>query len=155
MLRFWGGLALFFLAGCGTSESSVSVTPVLADTKGTYQLVTSSSSLTSPSGVSTFTSFSSGILRLDTLDYTRVITDHGPKVTSGAYLLGASVNTILNGRHGAFTLTTSDPPFQLTGNYDVAPDFTLTLNYDPFVIPGQGLISLTETWFKESDSPLH
>jgi hypothetical protein len=127
----------------------------MADTMGTYRLVASRTGFAPSGGASTFFSFSSGTLRLDDLSYTRAVAGQGREFSSGAYQLGTSVNTILNFRHGSFSLTSTDPPFQFTGSYDVTPDFTLTLTYDPFLLPDQGLINRSETWFKESDSPRH
>ena len=155
MRRLLGTVLLLLAAGCGSGESAVAVTPVMADTMGTYRLIASRSGVASPGGASTFFSYSSGTLRLDDLSYTRSVTGQGREFSSGAYQLGTSVDTILNFRHGGFSLTSTDPPFQFTGSYDVTPDFTLTLSYDPFLLPDQGLVSRTETWFKESDSPRH
>ena len=153
MRRLLGGVLLLLLAGCGRGESSLAVTPVMADTRGTYRLVASGSSLTTPDGTRFFSSYSSGTLRLDDPGYTRTVSDQGLDFSSGTYQLGTSANTILNTRHGFFSLTSSEPPFNLTGSYDVAPDFTLTLDYDQFVLPGGLLVSRSETWFKESDAP--
>ena len=155
MHRFLGGVLLLLAAGCGSGESAVAVTPVMADTMGTYRLIASRTGVTLSGGASTFFSYSSGTLRLDDPSYTRAIAGQGREFSSGAYQLGTSANTILNFRHGRFSLTSTDAPFQFTGSYDVTPDFTLTLNYDPFLIPDQGLITRSETWLKESDSPGH
>ena len=153
MHRLFGGMFLLLLAGCGSGESAVAVTPVLADTKGTYRLVASRLSVSTPAGVSSFYSYSGGTLRLDGAGYTRSVSDHGPQLSNGAYQIGTSVSTVLDSRRGPFALTSTDAPFLFTGSYDVTPDFTLTLSYDPFAIPGQGVVSRSETWYKESDSP--
>jgi hypothetical protein len=153
MRRLLGGVLLIVLAGCGKSESSVAVTPVMADTKGTYRLVTSRTSVTAPGSASTFNSYSSGILRLEDPGYTRSVSDQGQQFSAGAYRLGTSVNSILTSSQGAFTLTSSEAPFAFTGSYQVAPDFILILNYDQFVQPGNLLVTRSETWIKESDSP--
>jgi hypothetical protein len=94
-------------------------------------------------------------LRLSDSTYTRIVTDHGQKLSGGAYLIGTSVNTILNSRHGSFALTSTDPPFLFTGNYDVASDFTLKLNYDQYLLPDQSRVTHSDTWIKQSDSPQH
>jgi hypothetical protein len=154
MERLWGGvlLLLLLLAACGADQSSVAVTPVMADTRGTYRLVASTTSVTSSGSVRTFNSYSAGTLRLADSTYTRNVTGNGEAFSSGAYQIGASVNTILNTRHGSFNLTSTDPPGIFTGSYDLVPDFTLTLNYDPYSLPDQGLITRSDTWVKESDS---
>jgi hypothetical protein len=101
-------------------------------------------------------SYSSGTLKLDDTGYTLNLTGNGSsQLSSGAYRLGTSVNTILNSRQGAFTLTATDPPFIFTGNYLVTRDFTLTLNYDPFNSANGDLVTHSETWFKESDALRH
>lgn len=143
------------LAGCGAGENAVATTPVSANTKGTYRLVSAGSSVTSPGGISSFTSYSSGTLKLDDTDYTLSLTGNGSQLSSGVYQLGTSVNTILNTGQGAFSLTATDPPFIFTGNYLVTRDFTLTLNYDPFNTPDGRLVTHSETWFKESDLLSH
>jgi len=148
----WGAL-LLAVAGCGSGTSAVAVTPVMADTKGTYRLVASRTSITSAVGTGAFSSYSSGTLRLDDPSYTLSVSGTGRQFSRGAYRLGTSVNTILNSSRGTFSLTSTVPPFVLTGSYQVTPDFTLILNYDQFVLP-KGVASRTETWFKESDSPL-
>ena len=153
MHRFFGGWLLLLLAGCGSGENAVQVTPVMADTKGTYRLIASQTSVVTTGGVTSFSRYSSGTLRLEDPNYIRTVTGPGEQ-SSGAYQLGSSVNTILNTRHGTFSLTSSDPPFLLTGSYDVTPDFTLTLNFDQFTL-SDGTVTRSETWFKESDSPTH
>lgn len=150
---FLGAMLVLLLAGCGAGGSAVEVTPVMADTNGTYRLVASQTSVTSPGGANSFSAYSSGTLRLNDPGYTRSVSDGGQQVSSGTYLLGTTVNSILNSQHGSFTLTSGNPPFLLTGSYQVAPDFTLTLSYDPYQLPGQGTVTLSETWLKESDSP--
>ena len=155
MHRLLGGLLALILAGCGAGEDAVATTPVLANSKGTYRLVSAGSSVTSPGGVNAFTSYSSGTLKLDDTSYTLSLTGNVSLLSSGAYQLGTSVNTILNTRQGAFSLTATDPPFIFTGNYLVTRDFTLTLNYDQFNTPDGGLVTHSETWFKESDLLLH
>ena len=135
MQRFFGGLLFLILAGCGSGESAVQVTPVMADTKGTYRLIASRTSVTSTGGVTGFSRYSSGTLRLEDPNYTLTVTGPGERQSSGTYQLGTSVNTILDTRHGTFSLTSSDPPFLLTGSYDVMPDFTLTFNFDQFSLP--------------------
>jgi len=150
-----GGMLVLLLAGCGAGGNAVEVTPVIADTNGTYRLVTSRIGVTPPGGVVSISAYSSGTLRLDDPGYTRSVSGGGQQVSIGTYQLGTTVNSILNNRQGSFALTSGDPPFLLTGSYQVTPDFTLTLSYDPFELPDQGLVTLSETWLKESDSPRH
>jgi len=154
MHRLFGGVLLLVAAGCGSGENAVAVTPVIADTKGTYRLVASRTSLTRSGAAGAFSSYSGGILRLDDPSYSRVVSGTGRQSASGAYRLGVSVNSTLNSSHGTFSLTSSLAPFVLTGSYQVTPDFTLTLDYDGFVLP-EGVVTLSETWYKESDSPRH
>jgi len=155
MHRLLGGVLVLFLAACGAGENAVATTPVLANTKGTYRLVSSGSSFTAPGGSVSFVSYSSGTLKLDDTGYTLSLTGKGSLLSSGVYRLGTSVNTILNSRKGSFTLTATAPPFNFTGSYLVTRDFTLTLNYDPFNSADGGLVTHSETWFKESDSLRH
>jgi hypothetical protein len=147
-------IVLITLAGCGSDGNVRAVTPVMADTRGTYRLLASSSTLKAPDGsVTSFVSYSGGTLRLTETNFTRSVGQNGAVVSRGTYALGASVNTILNTRDGSFALVTSNPPFAFTGSYHVIPDFTLTLNYNPFALPDQTVITRSDTWTKESDSP--
>jgi hypothetical protein len=156
MYRLLGGVLVLLFAGCGAGQNAAATTPVLADTKGTYRLVSSGSSVTAPGGVNSFVSYSSGTLKLDDTDYALSLSgNRSSQQSSGVYRLGTSVNTILNARQGAFTLTATDPPFIFTGSYLVTRDFTLTLNYDPFSTPDGELVTHSETWFKESDALRH
>ena len=156
MLRLLGGVLVVFLAGCGAGENAAATTPVQANTKGTYRLVSSGSSVIAPGGVDSFVSYSSGTLKLDDTDYELSLTgNRSSQQSSGVYRFGASVNTILNTRQGTFTLTATDPPFIFTGSYLVTRDFILTLNYDPFNTPDGDLVTHSETWFKESDALRH
>jgi len=155
MQRLLGGVLVLFLAGCGSGQNTAATTPVQASTKGTYRLVSSGASVTSPGGVNSFISYSSGTLKLDDTGYTLSLEgNRSSQQSSGVYRLGTSVNTILNNKQGAFTLTAADPPFNFTGSYLVTRDFILTLNYDPFSSP-DGLVTHTETWYKESDALRH
>lgn len=139
------------LAGCGSGGNQNAVTPVLADNRGTYQLVYSKVYQAAPGGgVTSFQSYSTGTLRLfDNSTYTRTMQQgSGQSITQGFYLLAGSTSSILGSRHGSFTLTPSDSP-QLNGTYDVASDFTLTLTYAlPDATPTR-----SDVWVKESDSP--
>jgi hypothetical protein len=146
-------LVVVVLAGCGAGEGAVAVTPVVADTRGTYRLVASSVSAAAPGGAVTFSSYSGGTLRLDDPSYTRAVLSHGEQFSKGAYRLGTSVNSILNSRNGTFSLTSTDPPFLFSGSYHVTPDFTLSLEYDPFVLPDAVVVTRSEIWIKQSDSP--
>ena len=149
-------LCFLVLAGCGSGANVVAVTPVTADTRGTYRLAASTLSTVAPDGVLTpFNSYSSGTLRLSDTSYARTTSDGGESISSGSYQLGTSVNTILNSRQGSFALTSTEPPFSFTGKYQVSPQFTLTLNYDVYAVSDLGRISRTETWIKESDSAPH
>ena len=153
MRRLLWGVLLFLLPGCGSGGNAVQVTPVMGGTRGTYRLVASQTSVTPVGGVSSFFAYSSGTLRLDDPGYTLTLTGPGQQNSSGSYQIGTSVNTIPNSRHGVFSLTASDPPFLFTGSYDVTPDFTLVLSFDPVALTDQGIITRSETWLKISDSP--
>jgi hypothetical protein len=155
VLRLLGGLLVLFLAGCGAGRNATATTPIQADTKGTYRLIASGASVTFPGGVTTFFSYSSGTLKLDQTGYSLELAGHGFSQSNGVYQLGSSVNTILNGRQGVFSLTATDPPFTFTGSYLVSSDFTLTLDYAPFNTTDGGLVTRSETWFKERDSLRH
>ena len=153
MKRLCCGISLLLFAGCGSGGNVAAVTPVMADAKGSYRLAAGSDSISDPSGGSSFVNYSGGTLRLADASYTRTVIARGEQQTAGVYALGSSANTILNTSHGSFTLTSSAPPNVFTGSYGVTPDFTLTLNYDPFQLPGLGTVTRSETWVKVSDSP--
>ena len=153
MRRLLWGVLLFFLPGCGSGGNSVQVTPVMANTRGTYRLVASRTSVTPTGGVSSFFAYSSGTLRLDDTGYTLTLTGPGQQESGGNYQIGTSVNTIPNSRHGIFSFTANDTPIPLTGSYDVTPDYTLVFTFDPVTLTDQGLITRSETWLKISDSP--
>ncbi|GFO69922.1 hypothetical protein GMLC_35010 [Geomonas limicola] len=153
MFRFWALLFLLVTAGCGEGENAVAVTSVMADTRGTYRLVTSQVEITSASGTTRFASFSSGTLRLKETDYTMSLAGNGGFTASGSYHLGASANTVLNSRQGAFSLSSNLAPSTLAGSYFAQPDFYLTLNYVPYALVDSSTVVRTETWRKLSDSP--
>lgn len=147
-------IALILLAGCGSGGNYRGVTPVMGDTRGTYRLSASSGTVTAPDGsASPFNSYSAGTLRLKETTYTRTVNDNGEERTGGTYVFGPSVNTILNNTEGKFTLTSDTPPHTLYGTYHVTPDFTLRLNYNRVALPDGNLVTRSETWIKESDSP--
>jgi hypothetical protein len=154
MYRLAGGVLALLLAGCGSGDNVVATTPVLANTKGSYRLVTSASSVSSSGGATSFILYSSGTLKLDNTRYTLSLTGKVSQLSSGVYRIGTSVNTILNSRQGVFSLTETDPPFVFTGSYLVTRDFILTLNYDPYNSPDGGLVTRSEIWFKDRDSLL-
>lgn len=141
------------LSGCGSGQGSVAVTPVMVDARGSYRLVESQTGLTPPGGTTAFSSYSSGTLRLSATTYLRLVEQHGTQSSRGYYALGSSVNTVLTSRNGRFTLTMTDSPVNITGNYLVAPDYLLTLIYDPVTLFDGTLLSRSETWYKESDNP--
>jgi len=142
---------LLLAAGCGASGNVAAVTPVMADTKGTYRLASSSGTITAPNGSTrSFLSFSSGTLRLSDSSYNQV---RGGLASQGSYTIGTSVNTILNSREGTFTLTPNGSPQPLSGSYQVTPDFVLTLNYNQSAQADQSLVTRSDTWVKQSDSP--
>jgi hypothetical protein len=145
-------LLLLMLAGCGSGGGNfAAVTPVMADTRGTYRLSAATVTTTAPDSTVTATSYNSGTLRLTETNYS-IVVNNGAS-SSGGYALGQSVNTILNTRDGSFTLTpdSGEPP--VSGGYHVAPDVTLTLDYGEVALPDGTRVSRTETWIKESDSP--
>jgi len=155
MKQLLATVSLLFLASCGWGGNVTAVTPVMADTRGTYRLLFLSESVTAAGGASSVVSANGGTLRLFDTSYQRTLADAGTQSSSGTYALGTSVNTILNSRVGSFTLTSSDPPFILTGSYRVAADFTLTLDFNQFALPDQSLVTRSESWQKVSDSPRH
>jgi hypothetical protein len=147
-------ILLLIVAGCGSDGNVSAVTPVMADTRGTYRLAAASTSVTAPDGtVTTTASPAVGVLRLSDTGYSLTVFAPAAQVSTGSYVLGASVNTILNSRDGAFSLASLTPPGVLTGSYLVTPDFTLTLNYNQSALPDLSLVSRSETWVKQSDSP--
>lgn len=142
------------VSACGSDGNVRGVTPVMADTRGTYRLAGSSGTVALPDGsVTTFASYSSGTLRLQDSTFTRSVTRHGEQNTSGSYQIGTSVNTILNRRDGTFLFTSGAPAFHLAGRYQVTPDLTLRLDFDPFRLSDGTVTTHSETWVKESDSP--
>lgn len=154
MLRFCGLLLVLVAAGCGSGESAVAVTSVMADTRGTYRLVASRLVITGADGATRFASFSSGTLRLQETDYNISLAGNGGFAAAGSYHLGASANTVLNSRRGTFSLTSNRIPTLFTGSYFAQPDFYLSLNYDPYPL-ADTTVQRTETWLKLSDSPRH
>jgi hypothetical protein len=149
------GVSLLLLAGCGSGGNAVAVTPILADTTGSYALQASSVTISAPGGANSFNSYSGGTLRLfPDNSYTRAVTDGGQQTSSGSYQIGNSPGTIPNSRQGSFSLTSSDPPNAFAGNYLITGDFSLALTFDPYRLPADGsLVARTETWIKLSDSP--
>jgi hypothetical protein len=153
MRQLFGLVLVALLAGCGAGEGAVAVTPVVADIRGTYRLTASRVSAVAPGGLAAFSSYSGGTLRLDDPSYSRAVLSHGAQSSSGVYRFGTSVNSELNSRNGSFALTSTDQPFQFSGSYHVTPDFTLRLDYDPFVLPDAVVVTRSEIWVKQSDSP--
>jgi hypothetical protein len=146
---------LLILAGCGSGGGNfAAVTPVMADTRGTYRLSSATVTTTTPAPASAFStvSYTSGTLRLSETNYSKT-GNGGEADSSGGYRLGQSVNTILNSREGSFTLTPNAGQPPLTGSYHVDPDVTLTLNYSEVALADGTVVSRSETWIKESDSP--
>ncbi len=152
-LLAWIGLLV--VTGCGSGGTVAAVTPVMADTRGTYRLLSATMVVTAADGATSLSSDTTGTLRLFENDYQRSVGDGALQTSSGSYQLGASVNTILNGRRGAFTLSAGEAPTMLTGNYQAVSDLTLTLDYDPYALPDLSLVKRTESWVKVSDSPNH
>jgi hypothetical protein len=151
-----GGILLLILAGCGSGGGNfAAVTPVMADTRGTYRLSVATVTTTSPAPASILTTnaYNSGILRLNETNYSKAVDNSGEQASGGGYALGGSVNTILNSRDGNFTLTPNSGAPPMTGSYHVDPDVTLTLNYNAVQLADGTLVSRTETWVKQSDSP--
>jgi hypothetical protein len=155
---------LLILSGCGSDGNVRAVTPVMADTRGTYRLAAMSFTFTAPDGTVRTSPMTgaTGTLRLTDTGYSKILLVPSAELPSGSltvgaangsYLLGASVNTILNSRAGTFALASVAPPSTATGVYQVIPDFTLTLNYDTETLPDQSRVASSETWVKESDSP--
>ena len=148
MKRLLASVGLILLAGCGSGGNAAAVTPVMASTIGSYRLIASTVSSTAGNQ-----SGSGGTLRLFATDYQRTAGAGGQDDSAGSYQLGNSVNNILNSRHGSFSLTSTEPAVTVTGSYQLTPDFTLTLDYDQYSLPGQGLVTRSETWLKVSDYP--
>jgi hypothetical protein len=147
---------LLTLAGCGSGGGNfAAVTPVMADTRGTYRLSSATVTTTAPAPVGTVTtvSYNSGTLRLTETNYSKATVNSGEANSSGGYRLGQSVNTILNSRDGSFTLTPNAGQPPLAGSYHVDPDVTLTLNYDQVASADGAVVSRSETWVKQADSP--
>jgi hypothetical protein len=155
---------LLMLSGCGSDGNVRAITPVMADTRGTYRLAALSYTYTAPDGTVTTKPMTgaTGTLRLSDTGYSMTllvpsadVSSASPSVatSNGSYAIGASVNTILNTREGTFALSSVAPPAIVTGNYHVVPDYTLTLNYNSTTLPDQSRVASSETWVKESDSP--
>ena len=148
-------ICALLLTGCGSDGNVAAVTPVLASTRGTYLLSIATADIAAADGSHEKVVDSGGTLRLFDTTYQLSVTDGAQYSSDGTYTLGSSVNTILNSRHGSFSLTSSDSPFLFTGQYQADSDFSLTLNYDRFALPDQSLVTRSETWLKISDSPQH
>jgi hypothetical protein len=159
LLYLLAGTYLLIAGGCGSGGNANAVTPVMADAKGTYRLASSAVTLTAADGaVSTFGSYSTGTLRLfDDGTYQRTMALHEQHNSSGFFFFGPSATnvtatTILNNRQGAFVLSSPDPVQPFKGAYDVKGDVILTLNYQ-LPQPDHSLVTRSNTWIKESDSP--
>lgn len=157
MKTFFPFLCLL-LAGCGSGGNLDAVTPVLADVPGTYRLAYTEVTVAAPApggAVTSFLSYSTGTLRLyDNSTYTRV-TQGGQQqsVTQGGYLFADSTSSILGSSHGSFTFTPIGTAIPIAGLYKVTPDFTLTLTYPPVSLPDSSLMTRSNVWVKQSDSP--
>ena len=152
-------LCLLMLAGCGSGGNLDANTPVLADNRGTYRLAFTTVQVTAPGGqVSSFVSYSTGTLRLfENSTYARTIeSPQGASISQGYYLLARSTSSILGSWQGSFSLNPNGidtSSAAITGSYDVTPDFTLTLTYNQYALPDTSLVTRSNVWVKESDSP--
>jgi hypothetical protein len=153
---FFVGALLFqlaALAGCGSEGHAEAVTPIQFDARGTHRLEYSRISTAAPNGTREFTRYSVGTLRLQAGNYSMILGNPPTFTDSGAFRFGSSVNTILNLRQGRFSVSGTEAPFTLTGSYQVHPDYTLVLAYEPYLRTDLNSGSRVETWYKVSDSP--